>query len=211
VRALQNEQDPIVIILLLIVCSILIRQALIIAGQFWIRTYAHTLTTVLLPLITYSITTVIAGNIALSLGMVGALSIVRFRNPVKSPFELVVFFLLITMGITAGVDINVLLALTLVTILVLFGFKAVDIAYMKARGKNFFQISFSEGSELPTVEIESSEKIDGFLELDELISFSMQGSRFHYILASRQKESLLKLVKELEQNAHVDRVRFSTY
>ena len=33
---MQNEQDPIVIILLLIVCSILIRQALIISGQYWI-------------------------------------------------------------------------------------------------------------------------------------------------------------------------------
>ena len=46
----------------------------------------------------------IAGNIALSLGMIGALSIVRFRNPVKSPFELTVFFGLITIGIAFAIN-----------------------------------------------------------------------------------------------------------
>ena len=48
----------------------------------------------LLPAITFVITKVIAGNIALSLGMIGALSIVRFRNPVKSSLELTIYFLL---------------------------------------------------------------------------------------------------------------------
>ena len=37
--------------------------------------------------------------------MVGALSIVRFRNPVKSPFELAVYFGSITMGIAASVSL----------------------------------------------------------------------------------------------------------
>ena len=61
---------------------------------------------VLLPIITYIITQVISGNIALSLGMVGALSIVRFRNPVGSPLELTVYFCAITMGISAGVSLK---------------------------------------------------------------------------------------------------------
>ena len=47
-------------------------------GQKWIKTLSPA-TLLFLPLITY-ITSVISGNIALSLGMVGALSIVRFRN-----------------------------------------------------------------------------------------------------------------------------------
>ena len=81
-----------------------IRVALILTGQLWIKTFAHTTTVILLPLITFVITKVISGNIALSLGMVGALSIVRFRNPVKSPLELVVYFAAITIGITASVS-----------------------------------------------------------------------------------------------------------
>lgn len=45
----------------------------------------------------------IKGNIVLSLGMVGALSIVRFRTPIKDPVDLVFIFWAITIGIANGV------------------------------------------------------------------------------------------------------------
>src|SRR6056300_1286385 len=92
-------------ILLLFITSIMIRLLLQVVGRRWIVTTAHTATIVLLPIITYTITKVIAGDIALSLGMVGALSIVRFRNPVRSPLELSTYFAAITMGITASVNL----------------------------------------------------------------------------------------------------------
>jgi len=58
----------------------------------------------LLPAIGFVITSAISNNIALSLGMVGALSIVRFRTPIKNPLELVIYFYLITLGIVTNVD-----------------------------------------------------------------------------------------------------------
>ena len=206
-----DQPDPLTVISLLLICAIILRQVLIFSGQYWVNTYAHTVTLVLLPVITYAITSVIAGNVALSLGMVGALSIVRFRNPVKSPFELVIFFLLITMGITAGVNAEVLLALTVVTALVLLGFKATDFLTQKVLGRNFFQVSFSEGSELPTIEIESSDELVGYIERDELVSFIKQGDHYQYVFASREKGVLLALARELENNKQIKRVRFSTY
>lgn len=45
----------------------------------------------------------ISGNLVLSLGMVGALSIVRFRTPIKDPIDLVFIFWAITVGIANGV------------------------------------------------------------------------------------------------------------
>ena len=60
-----------------------VRFSLTYADQRWAATYHFTLTCMLLPPITFVVTKLISGNIALSLGMVGALSIVRFRNPVK--------------------------------------------------------------------------------------------------------------------------------
>jgi len=45
----------------------------------------------------------ISGNLVLSLGMVGALSIVRFRTPIKDPVDLVFIFWAITVGIANGV------------------------------------------------------------------------------------------------------------
>ena len=91
--------DKFVAIFALIITSIITRYTVSLNYQTWVNTFSGSLTLLLLPIITYSITSVISGNIALSLGMIGALSIVRFRNPVKSPLELVLFFALITIGI----------------------------------------------------------------------------------------------------------------
>ena len=44
----------------------------------------------------------ISGNLILSLGMVGALSIVRFRTPIKDSMDLVFLFWAITVGIANG-------------------------------------------------------------------------------------------------------------
>ncbi len=59
---------------------------------------------IILPPAILIMTWVIASNLALSLGMIGALSIVRFRNPVKSPFELAIYFVFIVIGVSSGVD-----------------------------------------------------------------------------------------------------------
>jgi len=44
----------------------------------------------------------ISSNIVLSLGMVGALSIVRFRSAIKDPMDIVYLFWSISLGITTG-------------------------------------------------------------------------------------------------------------
>ena len=100
----SNNLDNLKDISLMILVSFYFRFLLRIVGQSWIKTIAHTATLLLLPILTYVITNVISGNIALSLGMVGALSIVRFRNPVRSPLELSVYFGAITIGITTAVS-----------------------------------------------------------------------------------------------------------
>ena len=108
-------------VFLAMISGLSVRIALSLAKQKWASTYHHTMSYTLLPLITLVITKVISGNIALSLGMIGALSIVRFRNPVKNPFELVIFFALITIGISMAVNVKygVLLATTIDVVILL--------------------------------------------------------------------------------------------
>ena len=60
-------------------------------------------TLVLASLVTTSVIMVISGNLVLSLGMVGALSIVRFRAAVKDPLDIVFIFWAISIGIANGV------------------------------------------------------------------------------------------------------------
>lgn len=77
-------------------------------------TYKHTyqgvlyqqsfgVTLVLAALVTTSVIMVISGNLILSLGMVGALSIVRFRAAIKDPLDIVFMFWAISIGIANGV------------------------------------------------------------------------------------------------------------
>jgi len=54
-------------------------------------------------LVTTSIIMVISGNLILSLGMVGALSIIRFRSAIKDPIDIVFMFWAVAIGIANGV------------------------------------------------------------------------------------------------------------
>lgn len=58
---------------------------------------------VLASTVTSMIIMTISGNLILSLGMVGALSIVRFRTPVKDSMDLIFLFWAISVGIANGV------------------------------------------------------------------------------------------------------------
>ena len=79
-------------------------------GVIYSRSFAITLVgmTVLTAMVTLAIST----NIVISLGMVGALSIVRFRTAVKDPLDLLYLFWAITTGITAGAGMYLLVVIT---------------------------------------------------------------------------------------------------
>lgn len=73
---------------------------------YWSKNEINSISYILLPTTGFIITTIISDDIALSLGLVGALSIVRFRTPVKNPLELVNYFILITIGIVLSVSLT---------------------------------------------------------------------------------------------------------
>ena len=80
--------------------------------------YSHkfNVSLVAMALITSEIILTISSNLVLSLGMVGALSIVRFRTAVKESLDIVFMFWAISIGITAGAR---LYALTIISSLLI--------------------------------------------------------------------------------------------
>lgn len=75
---------------------------------------------VVLTVLTGTVMTVIGNNIALSLGMVGALSIVRFRTAIKDSRDTVYIFWTVIVGICCGVgDYMVALIGSVITFIVL--------------------------------------------------------------------------------------------
>jgi len=79
--------------------ALIYRQAY--EGVLFQKSYAVTI--VLISLVTTMVIMVISGNLVLSLGMVGALSIVRFRAAIKDPIDIVYIFWAVGVGIANGV------------------------------------------------------------------------------------------------------------
>ena len=74
-------------------------------GVLYSPTFAMTL--MMLTLVTTPVVMCIKSNISLSMGMVGALSIVRFRTAVKDPMDTAYMFWALTMGILLGAELYV--------------------------------------------------------------------------------------------------------
>jgi hypothetical protein len=81
---------------------------------------------ILLTITTMFIITVVKSSLALSLGLVGALSIVRFRSAIKEPEELMYLFLCISIGLGCGAG------LTILTLIAFAGFALVVVLLKKS-------------------------------------------------------------------------------
>ena len=76
-----------------------------------------------MSMITSLVIIAVTSNVVLSLGMVGALSIVRFRTAVKDPLDLLYLFWAITSGIASGANMYLLVviaAVVMVLIIIIF-------------------------------------------------------------------------------------------
>ena len=185
-----------------------IRTALVISGQKWANTYHHLLSYIFLPVTGYFIVVVIKGDLALSLGMIGALSIVRFRNPVKSPFELVMFFGLMTIGIVSSVAIYLSTFLYIIIVGVILGIKLFDYISKKI-GFNIFQHSFGEGNLIYTMEVSASKEIPVLNTKDELINyfFDKKGKNFFYRLNFKNKLDLIQFETKIKNISEILNIR----
>ena len=72
----------------------------------------------ILSAVVFLVILVVKSSLALSLGLVGALSIVRFRTPIKEPEELVYLFLAIALGLGYGAGQVLLTTICIVIILI---------------------------------------------------------------------------------------------
>ena len=197
-------------ITILVFGGLLLRFSLTLTGQAWAKSHAQTVAFMILPLITFVITKTITGNIALSLGMIGALSIVRFRHPVKSALELIMYFDLITIGIATSVRTKWAIQLILGTILIIFTVKIVQKIYQKF-GKSFYNVSFNEGLSLNSIEIFAKEKID-LIEKDNNLTTLFDNSsegEIIYRLTFENKNQLQLFKNKIEGLKSINKININ--
>ena len=109
---------------LLLGCLIYLIYRRFYTGVVYSRSFAVTL--VGMCVLTCMVTLAISTSIVISLGMVGALSIVRYRTAIKDPMDLLYLFWSITTGITTGAklyDLALLAALVMIVLIALFFYR----------------------------------------------------------------------------------------
>ena len=149
---------------------------------------------IFLPIVIHVITSSISTNIALSLGMVGALSIVRFRTPIKNPVELLIYFLLIASGIVSYTNINLyvnFIGFCIVAIIL--------IALFKNYSKKSSFISFKdENEEFSFLKLQTNKAVTLDNYSSSLFQTSFDGNSYIYRYRSNNSETLESIIAILE-------------
>lgn len=160
---------------------------------------------VMLTIVTSIVMTVIQNNIALSLGTIGALSIVRFRTAIKDPRDTIYIFWAISMGLCCGISCFTIAAIGAAVIfifLLFFGrIKNCDRLLLVVRGNRKLEH-----------EIESKifNYFKGNINLrvkntsDKTCEFIYELSRKTYNNASEQEESITDILYKLESIDYVN-------
>lgn len=157
-----------------------------------------------LAIITTLVITVIKFSLALSLGLVGALSIVRFRAAIKEPEELVYLFFIISIGLANGA--NQFLLSTISTLIIIF-FLFLRNFYQSKKSKDF---KFNSDSNILSINIINNKKkniedvikqLNPQLKYLKLKSANIEKNQstyvFWYDLDDRQINSFLNNIKKL--------------
>ena len=98
---------------------------------------------ILIATTTMLIITVVKSSLALSLGLVGALSIIRFRTAVKEPEELAYLFLIIAIGLGFGANQR-LITISAILIIIFIIIISKKLSEQKESNQNLYLILSSE-------------------------------------------------------------------
>lgn len=172
------------------------------AGAMFSKSFAFCL--VLLSMITSLVILTISSNVVLSLGMVGALSIVRFRTAIKEPLDTVFMFWAIAIGIITGAGYIPVAIIATLLIGVLFLILTVAGA------------SFSSSAFLLVVRYDAALDEDMLKRLDKkyhakLKSKNMNGSCYELVLETKLTKKQITEASKLREWDGVQEVNLISY
>lgn len=159
---------------------------------------------VILAMITAAIILAIQSSVVISLGMVGALSIVRFRTAVKAPMDLVFLFWSISVGIICGAGLFELAVLSSICVSLVMA--ALEI-FPAAKPPMLLVINTSDKAG----EKELAEIVAKYTRNYKIKSRSMTEQGLDMIMELRIKKNCGGLVCELQEKAGVISVSLLTH
>ncbi len=177
-------------------------------GPSYSATYVNSL--VLLALITTLVIMVIGNNLARAFGLVGAMSIIRFRTAVRDVQDIVYIFFALAVGMASGVGLHAIaIAGTLViclvsVVLVTFNFGA------PGKAEYVLQLIYKPSKEIEDRISETMRKYCRGIRLSNLKSQGDDGNvEAFYQFSLKRKYRSTELVEEFTGLS--DRIRFNLY
>ncbi len=154
---------------------------------------------VILGLTTAIIITIVKSSLALSLGLVGALSIVRFRAAIKEPEELVFLFLIISIGLGCGAgQLSITIVGTIIANIIILIFYRFETNEKKIEIENF-NISVISKKKLEFIKIKTIiDIVTNDSDSCELISVSQHSDGTTINLLSRF--SKINNIEKIDKN-----------
>ena len=180
------------IVALLLGCFIFIVYRLMTSKSFYSGHFGLSL--ILITIITTAIILTIQNSVIVSLGMVGALSIVRFRTAVKDPLDLVYLFWAISGGIISGTGmIGLAVTLSVIITLVLLIYRLIpskraDNILLSVQAKN---ADVSEEIKKALEEVDENYKVQSG-------NLSQSGYSMMAELRCKDTDALMKKLYELD-------------
>ena len=154
-----------------------------------------------LSLITLVVISIVKFSLALSLGLVGALSIVRFRTAIKDPEELVFLFFAIAIGLGMGADQRIP---TIVAFVIIMGFllfrKYLQGKLFNKQEKSLFLNITTPSADTPDIFLKKINEVlkRGIKDID-LRRFDISDEELNlvYYISSDDPEQVGSLLKEI--------------
>ena len=154
-----------------------------------------------ITLTTILIISVVKSSLALSLGLVGALSIVRFRTPIKEPEELAYLFLCIATGLGLGANQTVVTILAVILILAFLSILKKRMI-VKNNKNMFLNIEFENIKDLKKDQIHNFiiNTVTKEFEGSDLRQVTTRGNYYHasFIIHFDEIEKLQSIISVLE-------------
>ena len=145
---------------------------------------------------TMLIITIVKSSLALSLGLVGALSIVRFRSAIKEPEELAYLFLNIGIGLGLGADQRIV---TIIGVFIILFFISIR-NFIKGKDKKPNLNIIISGKRIDKINIKTLiEILSKYCSNIDLIRFDEREKEFevNFIIEIKMAESIDEISKEL--------------
>ena len=195
-------------IVILLISSVLIGSYLFVLYKNQSKTAFYSkdinITIAGLPVIVCAIMIAMQSNLIVSLGMVGALSIVRFRNAVKNPLDLLYFFWSISAGIICGVG---LVALAVILCAVMTGMILILGIIPNTRATSLI-VLYSSKDDVNWSSIQELLKRHGRCVKEKSRNITSGQTEIIYELIAKDEE---QLISELKANDMIERISYLSH